>query len=142
MKVNIRKLCVAAAAAALYVTLVYATQSFAFGAYQIRIATALYSLTYLFPYLTLPLALANALSNLVGGLGWPDLVGGFAVGLITGGAIMLMGKRRLHPALIVPAIILGPGLIVPIWLSHLLNIPYWTLALNLCAGQTLPSLAG
>ena len=48
---------------ALYVVLVYITQSFSFGAYQIRIATSVYALAYLFPFLVLPLGLANSISN-------------------------------------------------------------------------------
>jgi hypothetical protein len=46
------------------------TQSFAFGQYQIRISTALYGLSAIFPFLIVPFGLANMFSNLVmGGLG-------------------------------------------------------------------------
>ena len=60
----LRRLTLSAVVMAAYVAVMYLTQSFAFGAVQIRIATALYALAYLFPFLTLPLALANSLSNL------------------------------------------------------------------------------
>jgi hypothetical protein len=36
------------------------TQSFAFGQYQIRIATAVYALNWTFPFLVAPLGLANS----------------------------------------------------------------------------------
>ena len=54
---------------AMYITVMYVTQSFAFGAYQIRLATSLYALAYLFPFLIVPLGLSNFLSNFV--LFWP-----------------------------------------------------------------------
>ena len=50
---------------AIYVVLMYFSQSFVFGPYQVRIATSLYALAYLYPYLVLPLGLANGLSNLL-----------------------------------------------------------------------------
>ena len=46
---------------ALYIVVVFATQGFSFGLYQIRIATALYALAFHFPFLVVPLALANML---------------------------------------------------------------------------------
>ena len=48
---KVQKLTVSAMVMALYVVVLYFTQSFSFGAYQIRIATALYALAYLFPFL-------------------------------------------------------------------------------------------
>ena len=44
---RVQKLTFSAMVIALYVTVLYFTQSFSFGAYQIRIATALYALSYL-----------------------------------------------------------------------------------------------
>jgi hypothetical protein len=46
-----QKITVSAAAMAIYIVLMSLTQSFAFGQYQVRIATAIYSLAYLFPFL-------------------------------------------------------------------------------------------
>ena len=67
---KVQKLTVSAMVMALYVVVLYFTQSFSFGAYQIRIATALYALAYLFPFLVLPLGFANFIANfLFGGLG-------------------------------------------------------------------------
>ena len=48
---RVQKMTFSAMVIALYVTVLYFTQSFSFGAYQIRIATALYALSYLFPFL-------------------------------------------------------------------------------------------
>ena len=59
---KVQKLTVSAMVMALYVVVLYFTQSFSFGAYQIRIATALYALAYLFPFLMiLPIILVPGL---------------------------------------------------------------------------------
>jgi len=120
----------------------FVTQAFAFGAYQIRIATALYSLSYVFPFLVLPLALANGLGNSLGGFGILDLAGGFIVGIITSGTVYLTRRFKLPMILIIPTIILGPALIVPIWLSRLLGIPYIMLVLSIGIGQVTPAILG
>lgn len=128
---------------AVYVVLVYATQSFSFGAYQIRIATSVYAMAYLFPFLVLPLGLANSISNMLfGGLGPLDMIGGGLVGILT--TLLIAGIRKMgwNRALVALPIVFVPGLGVPIWLSYLLNVPYSALALSLCIGQIIPALCG
>ena len=128
---------------AIYIAVMFVTQGFAFGPYQIRIATGLYSLTYLFPFLVIPLALANSLSNvLMGGLGPLDIFGGLFVGLITGGLVYLVRRWKLPMELIILPVIFGPGLIVPLWLSPLTGLPYWALVLSLSIGQVTPAILG
>ena len=123
-----KKLAFSAMVAAAYIAVMYVTQGFAFGPYQMRVATALYALAYLFPFLVVPLALANSLSNLLmGGLGFFDIVGGFLVGIVTAGIAALIRKWELPMWPVILPIALGPGLIVPLWLSGLTGIPYWTL---------------
>ncbi len=74
---NTQKLTISAMIMAMYVIVMYITRGFAFGAYQIRLATSLYALSYLFPFLVLPLGLSNCLTNLLfGGMGPLDIVGG------------------------------------------------------------------
>lgn len=140
-----QKLAVSGVVVALYVALMYLTQGFAFLQYQIRIATALYSLGALFPFLVVPLGFANLLSNIImGGLGPLDAFGGFAAGILTTGAAWLIGKSKFKwsDILIALPIIFIPGLLVPIWLSYLLELPYAVLAVNLCLGQVVPGIAG
>ena len=48
---RVQKMTFSAMVMAMYIVILYFTQSFSFGAYQIRIATALYALAYLFPFL-------------------------------------------------------------------------------------------
>ena len=139
----VRKLTISAIVMALYIAAMFLTQGFAFGQYQIRIATALYSLSYYFPFLILPLGLSNFLSNtFMGGLGPLDMLGGTLVGMITSGAVYLIRKFKWSKWLVAVPIIFGPGLLVPTWLSYLIHVPYGVLALSLCIGQIIPGIVG
>ena len=126
---KVQKLTVSAMVMALYVVVLYFTQSFSFGAYQIRIATALYALAYLFPFLVLPLGFANFIANfLFGGLGLLDWFGGCFVGIIVTAIIVLIRRKGWSRWLMILPIILVPGLGVPSYLSYLLHVPYSVLA--------------
>lgn len=127
----------------LYIVIMYFTQSFSFGAYQIRIATSIYALPYLFPFLVLPLGLANFLANtLFGGLGIFDMVGGFIVGIVTSYLVLLIRKKGINKWFVTIPITLIPGLGASIWLSYLLKVPYSVLAVSLCIGQIVPAIVG
>lgn len=139
---DVHKLALSAMVIAMYVAVMYVTQAFAFGAVQIRIATALYATAYACPFLVVPLGLANFLSNILGGMGLVDMVGGTVVGILTSGAVALIRRKQLPTLLVIPAIILGPGLIVPLWLTGITGVPYHLLAISLCAGQVLPGVVG
>ena len=137
-----KKLTISAMVIALYVIIMYVTESFAFGAVQVRIATVLYSLSYFFPFLVLPLGLANLLSNILGGMGMVDMLGGCGVGIITSFCVYMVRKAKLPSFLVAVPIVLGPGLIVPIWLTYFTGVPYPMLALSLCLGQLAPAILG
>lgn len=138
-----RKLTISAIVIALYVVIMVITQSFAFGAVQIRLATSLYALSYIFPFLVLPLGLSNLLSNmLLGGLSIFDIVGGGLVGILTALLVYGVRKYKLNAYLTILPIIFIPGLIVPIWLSMILHVPYSALAMSLCLGQVIPAILG
>ena len=138
-----QKLTLSAMVMALYVVILYFTQSFSFGAYQIRIATALYALAYLFPFLVLPLGFANFIANfLFGGLGLLDWFGGCFVGIIVTAIIVLIRRKGWSRWLMIIPIILVPGLGVPSYLSYLLHVPYSALAVSLCIGQSVPAVCG
>ena len=138
-----QKLTISAMVIALYIVTLYFSQSFSFGAYQIRIATSMYALSYFCPFLVLPLGLANFIANaLFGGLGLPDMIGGCLVGIAASGSVALIHKFHLpKPAIVLPITFI-PGLCVPIWLSYLLHIPYTALAVSLCIGQIIPAICG
>ena len=140
---KVQKLTVSAMVMALYVVVLYFTQSFSFGAYQIRIATALYALAYLFPFLVLPLGFANFIANfLFGGLGLLDWFGGCFVGIIVTAIIVLLRRKGWSRWLMILPIILVPGLGVSSYLSYLLHVPYSVLATSLCIGQSVPAVCG
>ncbi len=137
-----KRLVFSALCIALYIVVMVATQSFAFGQYQVRIATALYGLSALFPFLVVPFGLANVISNTVmGGLGLPDIIGGFIVGVVTTGVIVFAKKRGCGNWIIWAAVTFVPGLGVPVWLSALLDIPYLLLASSLLVGQCICGIA-
>jgi uncharacterized membrane protein len=140
---KVQKMTFSAMIIALYVVVLYFTQSISFGAYQIRIATSLYALSYLFPFLVLPLGLANFIANMLfGGLGLLDMFGGCLVGIVTTTLIVYIRKKNWNRWLIVIPIIFVPGLGVSTWLSYLLSMPYPALALSLCIGQIIPAFCG
>ena len=138
-----QKLTISGAVMAIYIVVMYFTQSFAFGQYQVRIATAIYGIAYLFPFLVVPLGLSNLIANMVmGGLGVFDIVGGGLVGLITAGCCALLGRKKMNSWLTMLPITLIPALGVSLWLSKLIGVPYWTLAASLLVGQFISGIVG
>lgn len=138
---SVKKLTISGIVIALYVVIMFMTQNFAFGQYQIRIATSIYALAGIFPFLILPMGIANFLSNtILGGLGPLDMIGGFVVGIITASSCYLL--RKINVYLISLPILLIPTLLVPIWLSYLLQLPYGMLVLSIGMGQIIPSIVG
>jgi uncharacterized membrane protein len=140
---NVKKITISGVVIAIYIIVMVVTQSFAFGQYQVRIATSIYGLSYLFPFLIIPMGIANLISNtLMGGLGLLDMFGGAIVGVIASTLIYLIKRFKLNEWFILLPIILVPGLLVPIWLSYLLHLPYSALAISLCIGQIIPGIVG
>ncbi len=128
---------------ALYVVLLYLTQGFSFGPYQIRIATALYALAFLYPFLVIPMGIANLIANfLFGGLGPLDMIGGCLVGWLTAWLIVQIRQRGRTVWLAALPIWLVPALGVSLWLSYLLRLPYAMLAVSLSLGQLVPAVCG
>jgi len=134
-----RKLTISGVVMAMYIAVMFVTQGFSFYAIQFRVATTLYGISYIFPFLIVPIGIANALSNLLmGGLGVLDVIGGFIAGVVISTLAYFVRRFKLPRLLIIPIIALGNGLIVPIWLSYLLGIPYLALVVSVTLGQ-LPS---
>ena len=91
---RVQKMTLSAMIMALYIVVLSVTSGFSFGAYQIRIATALYAMGYFFPFLVVPLGLANFISNMLfGGFGVVDMLGGCIVGMITTACVVLIRRR-------------------------------------------------
>ncbi|WP_127135882.1 QueT transporter family protein [Veillonella sp. 3913] len=133
---NTQRLTISAISIAMYLALMIGTQGFAFGQYQVRIATALYGLSAIFPFTIPAFSIANFVSNTVmGGFGLVDSIGGAIVGLLTTGLIILAKRQGLGNWVLIPIITFVPGLIVPIWLIYFLPVPYWVLVSSLVVGQ-------
>lgn len=142
---TVRKMTISAMCMAIFCVIMYITQNFAFGAYQIRIATSLYALGYIFPFLCIPMGLANALSNLLmGSFGLYDILGGAIAGFLTTGCAVLVAKVhwKYKKLLLFLPVTFIPGLMVPLWLAPALGMPYWALALSLCIGQAFCGVFG
>ena len=107
-----QKLTISALCMALYLVVMMCTQSFAFGQYQVRIATAL------------------------------DMLGGGLVGIMTSLTIVYAKRHDLGNWAVMLAITLVPGLGVPVWLSVLLDLPYWLLASTVLVGQFISGVVG
>ncbi|MGL5435564.1 MAG: QueT transporter family protein [Lachnospiraceae bacterium] len=140
---SIQKITISGMVMACYIAILYMTQSFSFGPYQIRIATALYGLSYHMPFLIIPMGLANFISNLIfGGLGPVDMIGGCIVGIITTALIAGIRRFRLPTWLCCLPIVLIPGFGVSIWISAIFHTPYLLQAFTLCIGQLIPGICG
>jgi uncharacterized membrane protein len=138
---NVKKITISGAIMALYVVIMFFTRNFSFGQYQIRIATSIYALAGIYPFLILPLGIANFLSNaLLGGLGPLDMLGGLLVGILTALCCYLLNK--INSYLVSIPILLIPTLLVPVWLSYLLQLPYGMLVISVGIGQVLPGILG
>ena len=125
-----QKLTISALCMALYLAVMMCTQSFAFGQYQVRIATALYGLSAIFPFLVIPFGVVNV------------LLGGGLVGILTSLVIVYAKRHNLGNWAVMLAITLVPGLGVPVWLSVLLDLPYWLLASTVLVGQFISGIVG
>ena len=136
-----QKLTIAGICIALYIAVMMCTQTFAFGQYQV---------SAIFPFLIVPFGIANVISNtIMGGLGPLDMIGGGIVGIVTTYVIVLAKRYGCGNWCILFAITLIPGLGVPVWLSVLLDLPYWLLASSVLllassvlVGQFVCGLAG
>lgn len=136
---TVRKITTSGLVMAAYIVVMHLTQSISFGQYQMRVATSLYALTAIYPFLVIPLGMANLLSNLFfGGLGFFDIFGGFVVGVMTSLACYII--RKMGVWLVGLPILVIPSLLVPVWLSALLGISYWALVISVGIGQTVPAL--
>ena len=117
---RLQKMTFSAMVMAIYIVVLSITSGFSFGAYQIRIATSLYALAYLFPFLVVPLGLANFISNMLfGGFGIVDMLGGCIVGMVAAACIVLIRRKNWNRMLIAVPIVLVPGLGVATYLSLL-----------------------
>lgn len=119
--------------AALYFIITFFLAPISFGPVQFRVAEALTVLPILFVETIPGLFVGVLLSNIVGGLGIYDIVGGSFVTLIA--AITTYYLRKNIGAYLSP--ILFNAFLISLYLHILFEIPYWLTVLSIGISQSL-----
>lgn len=109
---------------------------------QVRMADALFGLVYLYPFLALPLAIANSVGNLFGGIGLPDVIGGFFAGLFTALGVLAVKRAHLNEWLTALPTVVVSAALVPVWLAPVLHVPYWLAAVSIGVGEIPAGIVG
>src|SRR5690606_17952049 len=124
----IKKLTRSALIAALYVLLVFVFQVSSFGPIQIRVAEALTVLPILFPEAVLGIFVGVLLSNILGGMGMWDILGGSLISLV---AAMITYKYRESWVAYAAPIVLN-AVFVSLYLKFIFHLPmsYWFMVLT------------
>ena len=134
----IKKLTRSALIAALYVLLVFVFQVSSFGPIQIRVAEALTVLPILFPEAVLGIFVGVLLSNILGGMGMWDILGGSLISLV---AAMITYKYRESWVAYAAPIVLN-AVFVSLYLRFVFQLPmsYWFMVLTVGVGQAVAVL--
>lgn len=97
MMKSVKRLVFSGIVIAVYINLMYLTQFLSFGQIRIRLADCVYGLCYIYPFLVLPMGIANFLSCLFfSGIGLIDMIGWMAVGILTAAGVGLVKKLQLN----------------------------------------------
>lgn len=134
----IKKLTRSALIASLYVLLVFVFQGVSFGPIQIRVAEALTVLPILFPEAVSGIFVGVLLSNILGGMGMWDILGGSLISLV---AAMITYKYRESWVAYAAPIVLN-AVFVSLYLRFVFQLPmsYWFMVLTVGAGQAVAVL--
>jgi uncharacterized membrane protein len=119
--VDTRKIVRAALIASVYILLVYLFAGFSFGIFQFRPAEALTLLPMLYPEAIPALFVAVMLSNILGGLGPWDILGGSLVTLLAA----WVTYRYRHTWIAYASPIVLNALLISIYLRLIFEVPYW-----------------
>jgi len=104
---------------------------FSYGPVQFRISEALTILPLIEPSAVLGVTIGCAISNIFGGYGLIDILGGSLVTLIAAFITSKMPNKVLGA---LPPIILN-SLIVSIWVSKMTGLPYLAIVINIAIGE-------
>lgn len=119
--------------AGLYVIITYLLSPVSFGPLQFRAAEALTVLPILFPEAIPALFLGVLLSNIIGGLGMVDIIGGSLVTLLA--AYGTYHFRGTFLAYLSPIIL--NGFLISIYLHLLFEIPYWVTVVQISISEAV-----
>jgi uncharacterized membrane protein len=140
MRINTKKLAVAAIFAALYAVGVIFLAPISFGVFQVRIADAMLPLAMIFG---LPSALGFSLgcivSNVYGGLGVVDIVGGAAANLVACTLAWYIGRKGRVVQRFLGTVVetVAVSLIVGGYLSLIFQVPVEVGLLGVLVGSTI-----
>ena len=104
---------------------------FSYGPVQFRISEALTILPLIEPSAVLGVTIGCAISNIFGGYGPIDILGGSLVTLVAAFITSKMPNKVLGA---LPPIILN-SLIVSIWVSKMTGLPYLAIVINIAIGE-------
>ncbi len=119
--------------AGLYVIITYILSPVSFGPLQFRAAEALTVLPILFPEAIPALFLGVLLSNIIGGLGMIDIIGGSLVTLLA--AYGTYYFRGTFLAYLSPIVL--NGFLISIYLHLLFEIPYWVTVVQISISEAV-----
>lgn len=123
--------------AGVYAAVTIAFFPLSYGAIQVRVSEALTVLPFLTPLAIPGLFIGCLLANVLGGLGFNDIVFG---SLATFAAAYITSRVR-RPALApLPPVIVN-ALVVPAYLSSVVRVPYFPLALSIAVGEAIACYA-
>jgi uncharacterized membrane protein len=115
------------------ITIVFAPISY--GVVQVRISEALTTLPYVFgPYAAVGLFLGCLFSNVYGGLGVYDIIGGSLITLLAGLTTAKLRKSKKPILAPLPPIILN-SFLVSIYLHWIFAVPYWLTVISIGVGE-------
>jgi uncharacterized membrane protein len=140
MRLNTKKLAVVTVFAALYAVGVVFLAPISFGIVQVRVADAMLPLAMIFGLPgALGLSLGCLVSNVFGGLGIVDIIGGASANLIACSLAWYIGRKAkvAQRFLGTVAITVVVGLIVGGYLSWLLQVPLEISVLGVVVGEVI-----
>lgn len=119
--------------AGLYIVITYILAPVSFGPLQFRASEALTVLPIIYPEAIPALFIGCLISNIFGGLGLVDIIGGSLVTLVA--AYFTYYFRGSILAYLSPVVL--NGLLISIYLKVLFDLPYWLTAIEIAASEAL-----
>ncbi|MCF8008670.1 MAG: QueT transporter family protein [Halanaerobiales bacterium] len=130
---NTKKITRGALIAGLYIIITFILSPVSFGPLQFRASEALTVLPILYPEAIPALFIGVLLSNIIGGLGMLDIIGGSLVTLLA--AYLTYRYRDSFIAYLSP--ILLNGFLISIYLHILFGIPYWITVIQISLSEAV-----
>lgn len=130
---NTKKITRGALIAGLYIIITFILSPVSFGPLQFRASEALTVLPILYPEAIPALFIGVLLSNIIGGLGMIDIIGGSLVTLLA--AYLTYRYRNSFIAYLSP--ILLNGFLISIYLHILFGIPYWITVIQISLSEAV-----